>query len=116
MSHDLLCACDTNERAHHQKTRLHLLSIACCRSGRRMGVFATVPRVGQGTWQIEADDKRRAIRALQRGFELGLTHVDTAEMYGDGRAEELVAEAIEGRRDEIFLVSKVLPQHASYDG
>ncbi len=75
-----------------------------------------VPVVGQGTWQMEDDDRRAAIAALRRGLDLGLTHVDTAEMYGDGAVEALVGEAIAGRRDEVFLVSKVLPSHASYAG
>ena len=56
------------------------------------------------------------MEALRAGIDLGLTHIDTAEMYGDGRAEELVGQAIAGRRDDIFLVSKVLPSHASYEG
>lgn len=77
-----------------------------------------VPVIGQGTWMIEGsrEAERRAIEALRLGLDLGLTHVDTAEMYGDGRAEELVAEAIAGRRDEVFLASKVLPSNASYGG
>jgi diketogulonate reductase-like aldo/keto reductase len=58
-------------------------------------------------------DRAQAIAALQTGLDLGLNHVDTAEMYGDGRVEELVAEAIAGRRNEVFLVSKVLPGNAS---
>jgi diketogulonate reductase-like aldo/keto reductase len=70
-----------------------------------------VPAIGQGTWQIRAGDRRRAIAALQRGIELGMTHIDTAEMY-EG-AEEIIAEAIAGRREQVFIVSKVLPQHAS---
>ncbi len=57
-----------------------------------------------------------AIEALRAGIDLGLTHIDTAEMYGGGRAEELVREAIRGRREEIFLVGKVLPSNASYEG
>jgi len=69
--------------------------------------------VGQGTWNLEQDDRAQAITALQAGLDLGLNHIDTAEMYGDGRVEELVAEAISGRRHEIFLVSKVLPENAS---
>ena len=80
----------------------------------RMGVFDAVPKVGQGTWEIEQSDRKQAIRALQRGIELGLTHIDTAEMYGTGKAEEIVGEAIKGRRDEVFVVSKVLPQNASH--
>jgi len=77
-----------------------------------------VPIIGQGTWNIEGppDAERRAIDALRAGLDLGMTHVDTAEMYGNGRAEELVGEAIAGRRDEVFLVSKVLPSNASYAG
>jgi diketogulonate reductase-like aldo/keto reductase len=74
-----------------------------------------VPALGQGTWNIGDDPNLRAaeIAALRRGLDLGLTLVDTAEMYGDGRSEELVGEAIAGRRDEVFLVSKVYPHNAS---
>src|ERR1700756_3498604 len=72
-----------------------------------------VAAIGQGTWHIETAERRSAIAALRRGLDLGMTHIDTAEMYGSGAAEEVVAEAIAGRRDEVFLVSKVLPQHAS---
>jgi diketogulonate reductase-like aldo/keto reductase len=72
--------------------------------------------VGQGTWNMEKDDRRAAVAALRRGLDLGMTHVDTAEMYGDGKVEELVGEAIAGRRDEVFLVSKVLPSNASRRG
>ena len=76
-------------------------------------VKASVPPIGQGTWQLERNDRAEVVRALRRGLDLGLTHVDTAEMYGDGAVEEMVGEAIEGRRDEVFLVSKVLPSNAS---
>src|SRR5258706_5642314 len=69
--------------------------------------------VGQGTWNLEQDDRAEAIAALRTGLDLGMNHIDTAEMYGDGRVEKLVAEAISGRRDEVFLVSKVLPENAS---
>ncbi|WP_224361290.1 aldo/keto reductase [Hyalangium versicolor] len=73
--------------------------------------------IGQGTWQMENDDRAGAVRALQVGLELGLTHLDTAELYGRGRVEEsIVAEAIAGRRDEVFLVSKVMPSHGTYEG
>ena len=72
--------------------------------------------VGQGTWNLEADPRPAAIDALRRGIDAGLTHIDTAELYGQGRVEELVGEAIAGRRDEVFLVSKVLPSHASRGG
>ncbi len=84
---------------------------------RRFGTTdREVPIIGQGTWETERDDRAAAIAALRRGIELGMTHIDTAEMYGSGAAEELVAEAIAGRRNEVFLVSKVLPQNASRAG
>ena len=73
-----------------------------------------VPVIGQGTWYIDSGDRAAAIAALQLGLDLGMTHIDTAEMYGD--AEEIVGEAIAGRRNEVFLVSKVLPQNASLSG
>ena len=69
-----------------------------------------VPVIGQGTWKLHGDE---AIEALRTGIDLGLTHIDTAEMYG---TEEMVAQAIEGRRDGVFLVSKVLPCNASRKG
>jgi diketogulonate reductase-like aldo/keto reductase len=72
--------------------------------------------IGQGTWYIEQGNRATAIAALRRGLDLGMTHIDTAEMYGSGAAEELVGEAIAGRRDEVFLVSKVLPHNASRKG
>jgi len=72
--------------------------------------------IGQGTWNMEKDDRRTAIEALRQGLDAGMSHIDTAEMYGDGRVEEIVGEAIEGRRRDIFLVSKVLPQNASRNG
>jgi diketogulonate reductase-like aldo/keto reductase len=88
---------------------------------RRFGPLgAAVPVIGQGTWQMGGASRRREeIEALRAGLELGLTHLDTAEMYGDGRAEELIAEAVAGsgrRREELFIVSKVLPQHATFAG
>jgi diketogulonate reductase-like aldo/keto reductase len=70
--------------------------------------------IGQGTWYIDRGDRKRAAAALRRGVDLGMTHIDTAEMYGD--AELVVAEAIAGRREEVFLVSKVLPSNASRHG
>ena len=76
----------------------------------------SVPVIGQGTWFIETGHRRNAIAALRRGLDLGLSHIDTAEMYGDGRAEEITGEALAERRDEIFLVSKVLPHNASKAG
>lgn len=75
-----------------------------------------VPVMGQGTWQMEADDRTASIDALRRGIDAGMTHIDTAELYGEGAVEEIVGEAIAGRRDEVFLVSKVLPNNASYEG
>jgi diketogulonate reductase-like aldo/keto reductase len=78
-----------------------------------------VSSVGQGTWDIPESGARgeEAIRALRRGIELGMTHIDTAEMYGNGRAEEMVGEAIEGvPRERLFLATKVLPGNASYKG
>src|SRR3954470_10093160 len=79
-------------------------------------VGAQVPIIGQGTWQMEEDSRREAIASLRRGLDLGLLHIDTAEMYGSGAVEEMVAEAMEGRRDEVFLVSKVLPENATRRG
>ncbi|QOZ11094.1 aldo/keto reductase [Bradyrhizobium sp. CCBAU 51765] len=75
---------------------------------------ANVPVIGQGTWYLDHGDRKRAIAALQRGLDLGMTHIDTAEMYGD--AELVIADAIASRRDEVFLVSKVLPSNASRRG
>jgi diketogulonate reductase-like aldo/keto reductase len=74
-----------------------------------------VPALGQGTWRMgeRAGARRAEVAALRLGLDLGLTLVDTAEMYGDGGAEEVVGEAIAGRRDEVFLVSKVYPHNAS---
>ncbi len=84
-----------------------------------------VPIIGQGTWLIENgsgghlrdnnNNKQFAIKTIQLGIELGMSHIDTAEMYGNGRAEELVGKAISGRREEVFLASKVLPSNASYE-
>lgn len=75
-----------------------------------------VPVLGQGTWNMERDDHAAAVAALRTGIDAGLTHIDTAEMYGNGKVEELVGEAIAGRRDQLFLVSKVLPTNASFKG
>lgn len=72
-----------------------------------------------GTWNIEGrtrDAERRGIESLRLGLDLGMKHIDTAEMYGNGRSEELVAEAVAGRREQVFLVSKVMPSNASYEG
>jgi len=77
-----------------------------------------VPVLGQGTWAMAEHPARRAqeIASLRAGIDLGMTLIDTAEMYANGAAEALVAEAIEGRRDEVFLVSKVLPNHSTRKG
>jgi len=78
----------------------------------------TIPILGQGTWNIAEHPRKRAdeIAALQMAVDVGMTVIDTAEMYGNGAAEELVAEALGDRRRECFLVSKVLPNHASKRG
>ena len=75
----------------------------------------SVPVLGQGTWEIGDDPATRdaEMAALSRGIDLGMTLIDTAELYGDGRSERLVGEVITGRRDEVFLVSKVRPENAS---
>lgn len=75
----------------------------------------TVPAIGQGTWYMgdDASARRQEVRALQLGIDLGLTLIDTAEMYADGGAEKVVGEAIAGRRDSVFVVSKVYPHNAS---
>lgn len=73
-----------------------------------------VPVIGQGTWYIDDAHRPTAITALRRGLDLGMTHIDTAEMYGE--AEDVVGAAIAGRRDEVFLVSKVMPGNASRSG
>jgi diketogulonate reductase-like aldo/keto reductase len=83
---------------------------------RRFGrLDVEVPVLGLGTWNLERDDRAQAIGSLRRGIDLGMVHVDTAEMYGNGKVEEIVAEAIAGHRDRLFLVSKVLPSHAAAD-
>jgi diketogulonate reductase-like aldo/keto reductase len=78
----------------------------------------TVPALGQGTWYMGESRQARAaeVAALRHGLDLGLTLIDTAEMYGEGGAEAVVGEAIRGRRDEVFLVSKVYPHNASRTG
>ncbi len=78
----------------------------------------TVPALGLGTWKMGEDSRQRVpeVKALRRGLDLGLSLIDTAEMYGEGGAEEVVAEAIAGRRDKVYLVSKVYPHNASRAG
>ena len=84
----------------------------------RTGTGIVMPRLGQGTWEMGKARARRAgeVRALQLGLDLAMTLIDTAEMYADGGAEEVVGEAIAGRRDGVFLVTKVLPSNASRAG
>lgn len=81
-------------------------------AGRQVSV------IGQGTWRMGEDDRQRSreVAALREGLDLGLNLIDTAEMYGEGGAERVVGEAIAGRRDEVFLVSKVYPHNASLAG
>jgi diketogulonate reductase-like aldo/keto reductase len=84
---------------------------------RRFGPSgAMVAAVGQGSWRLDAAPRADAVAALRRGLDLGLTHIDTAEMYGSGAAERLIGAGIAGRRDEVFLVSKVLPSNATMTG
>jgi diketogulonate reductase-like aldo/keto reductase len=92
---------------------LHLQMVWSVRMERRPfgRTGRDVPVIGQGTWRIDAGDRAGAVAALRRGIDRGMTHIDTAEMYGE--AENVVGEAIEGRREEVFLVSKVLPEHAT---
>src|SRR3990170_4019352 len=77
-----------------------------------------VPQLGQGTWRMgeSARVRKEEVAALKIGLDLGLTLIDTAEMYGTGGAEEVVAEAVAGRREECFIVSKVLPENATKAG
>src|SRR3984885_10719320 len=90
----------------------------CCEAGMRQRKFGSggpqVSVIGQGTWYIDRGDRKSAVAALRRGIDLGMSHIDTAEMYGV--AELGVAAAIVGTRDEIFLVSKVLPSNESLRG
>ena len=92
---------------------MHLTSMISIKVGNRQ-----VPQLGQGTWNMGDSASKRAaeIAALRRGVELGLQVIDTAEMYGDGRSETLVGEAVRGMRKLVYLVSKVLPSHASAEG
>lgn len=84
---------------------------------RRFGSLARdVPVIGIGTWNMERDDRASAVATIDRALAFGMTHVDTAELYGMGRVESLVGDAIAGKRDSVFLVSKVLPRNATYEG
>lgn len=81
-----------------------------------------VPVIGMGTWKLggcympDYSDDEKAIKSLKVGIELGLTLIDTAEMYGAGHSEELVGEAVKGIREKVFIATKVLPEHLSYEG
>lgn len=85
---------------------------------RRFGPLAVdVPIIGLGTWQLDVGDRESAIRAVRHAIDLGMTHIDTAEIYGQkGAVEELLGEALAGYRGEVFLASKVHPDHATYAG
>jgi diketogulonate reductase-like aldo/keto reductase len=75
-----------------------------------------LPIIGLGTWNMENDDRAEVIRAIQAAIDAGMTHIDTAQMYASGKVEELLKEALKGRRDEVFIATKVMPVHASYKG
>src|SRR6201994_4974741 len=81
---------------------------------RPFGHAGNTSVIGQDTWYLDRGDRKRAVAALRHGLDLGMSHIDTAETYGD--AQLVIADAIEGRRDEVFLVSKVLPSNASRRG
>lgn len=82
----------------------------------KLGSASRVSRVGQVSWYVEQADWPQSIAAFQAGLDAGMNHIDTAEMYGDGQAETLIGQALQGRRHEAFLVSKVLPFNASRQG
>ncbi|HVZ54301.1 MAG TPA: aldo/keto reductase [Pseudolabrys sp.] len=84
----------------------------------RLPSGAEIPTFGLGTWRMGEDARQRAaeVKALRHGLDLGVRLIDTAEMYGDGEAEHIVADAIGARRDDVFIVSKVLPEHSSRRG
>lgn len=84
---------------------------------RRFGPLdVDVPVVGLGTWNMEQDDRETTIAAIHRAIDLGMVHVDTAELYGRGVVEEIVGEALAGHRADVFLASKVMPEHATFSG
>src|SRR6202790_4019922 len=102
------CACARHDENENKALEVVLRQHQFGKSGPPVSV------IGQGTWYIYRGNREIAVVALRRGLDLGMTHIDTAEMYGD--AELVVADAIAGRRDDIFLVSKVLPSNASRRG
>lgn len=84
---------------------------------RRFGrTGADIGIIGQGTWNLENGDRSEISEAIHRGLELGMNHIDTAEMYGNGQVERVLADVLQDARDRVFLVSKVLPQNATYEG
>jgi diketogulonate reductase-like aldo/keto reductase len=105
---------ETGKRIAGRRFGRGVLTMAQGASRRFGSAGRAVSVIGQGTWYIDHGDRAASIKALRRGLDLGMTHIDTAEMYGD--AELVVAEAMAGRRDEVFLVSKVLPGNASRRG
>jgi diketogulonate reductase-like aldo/keto reductase len=110
----------TRRRREAPACAIHTVLRASGESNMQPRLFGPTNRpvalIGQGTWYLDEATRSTAIGALRRGLDLGMTHIDTAEMYGSGAAEQLIGEAIAGRRDEVFLVSKVLPQNASRSG
>jgi diketogulonate reductase-like aldo/keto reductase len=106
-------ACHVRAIVSGFQARLVTASEAIVRQ-QKFGGSPQVPVIGQGTWYLDRGDRRSAVAALRRGIETGMTHIDTAEMYGD--AELVIADAIAGKRHGLFLVSKVLPSNASRRG
>src|SRR5262252_5225928 len=101
----------------NHRCRLRLDIIRADMQQRRFGPTSVkVPVIGQGTWMLERTERKRAVSALRRGLDEGMSHIDTAEMYGSGDVEEIVGEAIARRRSRVFLASKVLPGNASRRG
>ena len=75
-----------------------------------------VARIGQGTWNLEKSSLKQVKEAVHHGIDLGMTHIDTAEMYGNGAVERVLGQVLRGIREKVFLVSKVLPKNATYEG
>lgn len=90
------------------------ISVKTAGMKRTFGSLDEVAAIGQGTWRVSSANRKASVEALRRGLDLGMTHIDTAEMYDD--AEVVIADAIAGRREQVFLVSKVLPENASRKG
>lgn len=115
-------ASEVGEGRTPKDAQYNLLSVPLCAFGARIAGMkrkafgqtqALLPVIGQGTWGAENGERTDVIAALRAGLDLGMAHIDTAEMYGSGLAESIVGDAIAGRRDEVYLVSKVLPSNAS---